>query len=158
MEVDNEVARFKWMLGAGLMFLVSGCFSVGELRYAVSGTTTDAQLLEVKEVVSRGRWGRQYTNLSVSYHFTDTAGGERTEKDLVPDDWPIASTPTIAVQYIPGKPEWSRLSGNRRDWALIVFGLSLCGVGWFGVMVYRAVNNPIPRSTNRNRRVRYDER
>jgi hypothetical protein len=58
MDTDNEVAKFKWMLGAGLMFLVSGCFSVSELRYAVSGTTTDAQLLEVKEVTSRGRGER----------------------------------------------------------------------------------------------------
>jgi hypothetical protein len=152
-EVDDEVAKFKWMLGAGLMFLISGCFSVSELRYAVSGTTTDAQLLEVKEVVSRGRWGRRHTNLQVHYQFNDGAGGSRSEADTVSTDWPFASEDTISVQYIPGKAEWSRIAGNRRDWAVIVFGLSLCGVAYLGFQLYQAVNNPIAR-TPRGRRSR----
>jgi hypothetical protein len=153
MDTDNEVAKFKWMLGAGLMFLVSGCFSVSELRYAVSGTTTDAQLLEVKEVTSRGRWGTQHTNLHVSYQFNDSTGGPRTEIDTVPDDWPIGSGETISVQYIPGKAHWSRIAGNRRDWAVIVFGLSLCGLAYLGFQLHHAVNNPIPRPP-RGRRAR----
>lgn len=158
MDTVVEYTKMKWVLGAGLMVLVSGFFSFVEFRYAISGKKTEAQLVDAKQVVTRGRWGRKRSFLHVVYRFNDGDMGERTGMDDVSSNWPIGNTPVVAVQYIPGATGWSRLSGNRRDWAVIVFGLSLCGVGWAGYMLYRTVNTPIRATTDRNRRVKYYER
>jgi len=95
------------MLLFGLIFLVSGCASYGELKYLIWGQTTDARVVDVTEM--RTRRGR--SQLQVEYSFTDNAA-TRTEFDAVPRSWPGTDGPTVRVQYLPGVPEASRLHGN----------------------------------------------
>lgn len=81
MDQDNELARFKWLLFAGIMFLISGYYSISELRFAVSGKTIEASLTQVKQTMSTGR--RSRPRLSFEYQFAEADGKTRSERDVV---------------------------------------------------------------------------
>jgi hypothetical protein len=104
------------------LFLVSAFFSWWELRYFAQGRTTQASVVEVREV-TKGRYGRSRYH-RVTYAFEDASTGEaRSESDDVPRSWNKPAG-TTRVQYIPGTRGISRLAGHR-SYASVVF-FSVC--------------------------------
>lgn len=119
-EVDREVRKFYWLVLAAAGFLVSGVLSCMELRYSFWGKVAEAQVLRTYE--SANRYGRYYQQrlLAVEYVFTEADGTQRIERDDVPIDWPAPGV-TVAVQYIPGVAQTSRLAGDTASIAVWIF-------------------------------------
>jgi hypothetical protein len=141
--MDDEVARFKWLAVAGLLFLMSGFYSLNELRYAVFAKTVDAAVTGMRETMSTGR--RRQSRIAVEYQFTESGGATRSERDEVSTDWPIPTTGTVAVQYIPGVEKASRLKGH---WSWVAVYTFMGCVAWLGFLFYklsREANEPIRR-------------
>ena len=130
MDMDNEMARLKWLLVAGLIFVVSAFFYWRELKYAVVGKRTDAWLVRVYETTESGRRGRRVEKLVVEYQFKESVGATRKESDTIAIDADRPAGPTVAVQYLNGSPGSSRLAGNTRQWWLFVFFGSLAFAGF----------------------------
>lgn len=129
MDMDDEMRRLKWMLAAGVLFLVSAYFSWRELKYVMFGTQTDATLVRVYETTEPGRRGRLREILAVEYQFKESGGTVRKETDTLQIDTDRPTGPTVRVQYLDGSVGRSRLSGNtRRIWLLLLFAsLSFLG-------------------------------
>ena len=146
MDQDNELARFKWLLFAGIMFLISGYYSISELRFAVSGKTIEASLTQVKQTMSTGR--RSRPRLSFEYQFAEADGKTRSERDVVSVDWPAPTAGTVTIQYIPGVANASRLLGHSNMvWVYVFMGCSVA----MAVSIYllcRAANEPIRRGSS----------
>lgn len=137
MDMDNEMARFKWLLVAGLVFVVSAFFSWRELKYAVVGKQADAKLVRVYETTESGRRGRRVEKLAVEYQFKEAGGATRKESDTIAADADRPAGPTVAVQYLDGSPGRSRLAGNGQRWWLLVFFGSLAFAGFKVFQVVR---------------------
>ncbi|WP_020472813.1 hypothetical protein [Zavarzinella formosa] len=142
MDSDNETARAKWLLGAAVVFLASGCVSWNELIYLLGGRNTQANVEKVFEINRRGRFGlgggRQ---LTVEYAFTEPDGTKRTGTDTVPMDWPPPVNGKIPVQYTAGEKGSSRLAGHVGWIGVTLFALSAGSVAIFGYRLMREAND-----------------
>lgn len=98
MDTDAETKRFKWLLMAGMLFVVSAFFSWSELKYALFGKQVEARLVKVVDTTDPGRRGRAV--MAVHYEFADPDGTTRNETDRLPTTWDRPSGQTIPVQYI----------------------------------------------------------
>ena len=135
MDAGRELARAKWLILSGIVFLGSGCISWGEFIYLVAGQTAPATVTQVAAPTVRfSRGGGR--SLEVTYSFTEADGTPRTGSDTVGRDVPVPASRTT-VQYTPGKGGMSRLAGRTNWVALCVFGGSLLAVGVFGFLVVR---------------------
>lgn len=145
--MDEEVTKFKWLLGAGMIFLISAYFSLNELRYAVFARTVEARVTNVRETQSVGR--RREPRLSIEYNFTEAGGATRSERDTVPVDWPVSSDGTIQIQYIPGVANASRLSGRGSWIAVAMFLASLIAIGVLLYKLHLEAHAPVRPRTRR---------
>ena len=136
MDESHELQRFKYLLVAVVVFLVSGFFAYGELRYALFARTADGVCTQVVEHSNYSRRGRR-ERLIVRYRFTDTDGAVRTEDDEVRSDWPVQQSEAVRVKFIPGRPGASRLEGHSYMGAVYIFFASLAGVGFFVFQFWR---------------------
>lgn len=135
MDTDAETKRFKWLLIAGILFVVSAFFSWSELKYALFGKQVEARLVKVVDTTDPGRRGREV--MAVHYEFADSDGTTRNETDRLPATWDRPSGQTIPIQYLSGSPDSSRVVGNtRRVWILIFLG-SLVFFGFKVFQIYR---------------------
>lgn len=124
MEIDDDIKKFRFILVVGVLFLLSAVFSWGELKYALSGKSADAVVLQVKQTREGGR--RSSPKLSVEYQFAEEGGASRREYDTMPLDWKPPQDRTVKVQYLAGSPDSSRLAGNgNMVWVYIFFGCLL---------------------------------
>ena len=143
MDQAAELARAKWLLRFAALFLISSCFTFGELYYLAWGKVIDARLVQTRKV-SQGRGGE---GLGVEYSFLDPDspdGGSRTERDTVSADSILPGAgQLIAVQYIPGKPGSSRLAGHRNMGRVYIFLGLLAVVAFFVVRILREANEPV---------------
>lgn len=119
-EVDREVQRLIWLLFAGAGFLVSGVLSCVEWRYSIWGAVAEAQVIRTYETANHYDSSYKQPLLGVEYVFKEADGTQRHERDNVPISWPVPG-PTVAVQYIPGVAQTSRLAGDTASIAVWIF-------------------------------------
>lgn len=132
--------KIRFTLLAVVLFLTSTYFSCSELRYGLWGKTAEATVLRVNEVTEHGRTDNTY--FSVHYRFMDVAGPMREEYDHLPAEStdPPAYGEKVAVQYISGSEDASRLAGNsKKGWIWVFFGCLAVA----GFMVYRLITTPL---------------
>ncbi|MDB5384373.1 MAG: hypothetical protein JWM11_19 [Planctomycetaceae bacterium] len=150
MDQDAELAKFKWMLIAGVGFLITGYFSLQELRYALFSKTVDATITQIREKTVSGRRGRTHQELAFEYQFKEVEGPVRNERDDVSVDWPRPGNGTIAIQYIPGVEKASRLLGHSNMFAVYGFMACIAGLAFAGYKLVRLANEP-PKSYGKRR-------
>jgi hypothetical protein len=139
---DEELARFKWLLMTGVIFLVSALLSYTELKYLLWGKSAQGKV--TKSFESRvGDVGLlRSPQLAVEYTFTD-AGTQRNEADSVPLDWPLPADGTVVIEYLAGSPNASRLQGHRHLWPVVFFSVALIAVGFFSFRLYREAREAV---------------
>ncbi len=131
---EAELARFKGLLVAGIVFLVSGCYAYSELKYAIWGQMADAKVIRAEQKSTPGRRGRTHHVMRVEYEFAEANGTRRSEKDDVSVDWSPPGDGKISVQYIPGAEHSSRLEGQSHMFAVYLF---LGCIVWLGYSLYQ---------------------
>ena len=136
--MDHEVVRFRMLVITVGVFIVSMFVSCSELKYQVYGKSTDAKLVKVSPILETGRRGRGRDALALDYQFTDTDGQVRNEEVTVSKDWQPpevgeSGLRTIQVQYIPGSPGDSRLTG-KENWVTVLVFLGITGFLVFQVI------------------------
>jgi hypothetical protein len=150
MDTEQETGKLKWLLGFGLAFLVSLWFAVGELNYAVRGTTVDGSITSAEEVVARGRRGRETQKLQVRYRFTDAAGNQRDGVQSVNADWDGPRSGTVPVRYLPGVDGGSRIADQTNVFGLVIFGVLFAILLAWGIKFWLDVRAAVePTSTRR---------
>lgn len=133
MDIDDEVGKFKHLMVAGVVFLVSGYIAFSELRYAIWSKTAEATVTKTHETASTGR--RRTPLLAVYYSFSEADGTGRSERDDVPVDFPVDPNGKIQVQYLPGVTDSSRLVGHSGMGAVYLF-LGCCV--WLAIAGFQA--------------------
>jgi hypothetical protein len=147
MDMDNELARAKWLLFSAALLLVSCCITYGEAVYLVKGRQTDATITRVYEETLRGRFGaNRGQRLTVEYSFAEPDGTRRRDSDTVSLDWDIPSTGKIPVQYTPGAEGRSRLAGHANWFGIGFFAVSVVLLVLFALGLYREMADTSPRS------------
>jgi hypothetical protein len=160
----REHMKFRLLLGAIAVLVISGFACVSELRYLCFGKSTVAELVGLGEETTRGRYGSTSVHTVVKYRFTDPAmaGVEiedrwgklvqastvRTESDRVSDDWVPPASGTLDVQYLAGSAESSRLAGHTRAWLCAPMLVSLVAVAVLGVQFTREYREHERRKSN----------
>ena len=152
MDQESEVRRFKWILGSAAMFLLSGCYSYDELKYAMFGKHVDAHVLQKNEFNDARLRGPNVRMIAVKYQFAEAGGGIRSERDNVPLDWPFTAGDTVRVQYIPGVPDRSRLAGNNNLFPVAIFTVCLVLLGVSAFKLWREATDTGGRGKARSRR------
>jgi hypothetical protein len=131
-DTDNETAKFKFILFVVVAFLVSTFFAYMELKYSMSGKTTQGTVDRLGEV--RGRRGR--TTPMVYYHYRDEAGNLRHGSSSIDGGFNADVGDKVGIQYLD---DTSRLAGSRNTMSLIVFFGSLVALVVGGFMFWRHV-------------------
>ena len=158
MDEDEELRKLKWLLIGGLVFLVSGWFAFGEMRYALFGSTVQARIVDVSDTELVGRRGRRTPMRAIRYSFEESDGAQRTERDDVPLDWTpaegetLTAGSTVSVQYLSGKPDKSRLAGHKHSLPLAIFVVCLLGMLGFSVWLWRHAHEAVHGNPYRRRR------
>jgi hypothetical protein len=131
-EAYVQRVKIRIVLGIIVLFLVSMVMSCQELRYMVSGKTVDAKLELSQVEKSRSRAGNEVKKRVLAYSFFDGDKFRREYAD-VPLNWSNGESPTVKVQYLPGKERFSRVEGQRNlVWVAIFFtSLAVAAVGIF---------------------------
>jgi hypothetical protein len=138
MDADQELARAKWLLFSGVLFLVSCFLSYAELVYLLRGKQVQATVTSAYETPIRGRFGTvRGMQRTVEYAFTEADGTRRTDSDTVSLDWDLPNNGTVPVQYTPGAEGRSRLAGHVNLVALVIFAVSVVVLGIFGYRLWR---------------------
>lgn len=146
MDEEAELVKLKWLIFAGLAFLVSSFFAWTELRYALWSRTTEAEVVDVFETETIGRRGRRIPVLAVEYRFTDEAGVPRFERDEVARGWQPPANRRVAIEYFPGENGGSRLAGNRNWRSLVVFFGTLAVLAFAGWKLWREAREAVAQS------------
>jgi hypothetical protein len=149
--MDSEIARGKWVLVAGFLFLVSLFITYNEVMYLLTGTDTRATVTAAAEVIKRGRFGiNRGIRLQVDYQFSDNENNRRTGQDTVDMDWlEKVRGGTVAVRFRPGKDGSSRLAGHVNCFGPIVLGISMLILGFTGYRLWKEANDTSPRKPKR---------
>lgn len=154
MDGENEFFKLKLLLLVIVLFIASGIASCNELRYLAFGKTVQAQCTAADVIPIRGRYGITSHELRVRYSFDDGSLGSRKEEDHVSVSWSNttqAGAP-LAVQYIPGVPDRSRLKGHNYAWLTVPFvvcTLALAGFSIYFWRDYKAHERRVRRSEGR---------
>src|SRR5258705_13433917 len=119
MDSESEIARAKWSLLFGAVFLVSCFICYSELVYLIRGHEAQATVTNAHLVEKRGRFGLPTgKKLAVDFSYSESGGLRRTGHDEVSSSWEVPSDGAITVRYTPGMDGRSRWAGH---------------VNWFGV-------------------------
>ena len=148
MDEEEELAKLKWILFAGIAFLLSGYFSFQELKFAVWGTTAQAEVTNTFETRNSRRGG---SLLAVEYTFTDKEGKHYSERDDVPSSWPSPG-PKVTIQYLPGVEDCSRLEGHSSKVAVWVFFGCCAWLAYSGYQLYQLASEAVDGPPRRRKR------
>jgi hypothetical protein len=159
MDDDNELRKAKWLLFMGVLFLFSAFFAYSELRFAIWGKTTEAEIIETfetsepglgrKAVVRHVVNGPENDILAVKFRFKEEGGTLHEERDDVPISWTLDDPEKVTVQYIPGEPESARLAGHSNDGSVYLFLAMLALLMFFGYRLYRHASEAVHGSGRR---------
>lgn len=152
MDQEAELAKFKLILFALVVFLVSGFFAYGELKFSLWGKTAQANISRTFETEEPGRRGRSRPLLAVEYSFTEADGTPRNERDDVPRGSQIPSSGPITVEYLPGVADSSRILGHSSKMAVYVFLGCLAILAFAGFQLWRMASDAVndkPRRVGR---------
>jgi hypothetical protein len=153
MDNESEIARAKWLLFAGGLFLVSCFLCYTELVYVVSGRQTQADITNAYEVDKRGRFGLTIgKKLTIEYSFSEADGTRRTGSDTVRVDWLLPDTGTIPVRYTAGKDGRSRLAGHVNWIGIVIFAVSIAAMGTAGFRLWRMASEAASELTPKRKR------
>ena len=112
------------------VFFLSLVMSCQELRYMVSGKTTDANgALQLR--TNRDKDGTLTKTNTLTYTWMENGLPHQNSMDM-PLDYKLDSTNTVKIQYLPGR-DASRLQGqSNKVWVFIFFGSILLAIiaGW----------------------------
>lgn len=142
MDVDDEVKRFKQIMAAGFLFLISMYLSYQEFKYFIWSEVTIGQVARVFETKSSRRSPRKW---AVEYAYVDNKGEHHRERDDIPISWPSPQE-QVDIQYLPGVHNSSRIRGNTHQFAVWMFGGSLAYLGYALYQLIREANEPIART------------
>jgi hypothetical protein len=121
MDSDSEIARAKWLLLFGAIFLVSCFVCYSEFVYVIRAHDAQATVTDAYMVDKRGRFGIVTgKKLVVDYTFSEVDGSRRTGHDEVSSSWEVPTDGTITVRYTAGKDGRSRWSGHV-NWVGLAF-------------------------------------
>jgi hypothetical protein len=152
MDADAETRRAKYLVFAGIAFLISSIFVYSELMYLIRGTETTATIKEVSRVEKRGRFGTSRGHkLVIDYEFKDGEGRQREGSDQVDADWAVPADRRVQIRYRPGEDGSSRLAGHVSWGAIIIFTVCLVAVGIFGFRLWREATEETKGSRKRRR-------
>ena len=145
MEDNAELAKFKWLLLGGAIFLLSFCFTYEEVVYLINGHEIQANVTKAYVVTKRGS-----SRLTVDYTFTEPDGTFRKGSDTVSPDWPLPQSGTVLVQYTAGADGSSRLAGHIYWLGVSIFTVSILfmGIGIYN-LVQEANEDVKPRKRRR---------
>lgn len=153
MDHDSEIARAKWLLFSGALFILSCFICYSELKYLIRGKQIQAKVTDAYEVTRRGRFGlSRGTVLTVEYAFTEPDGTRRTDSDTVSTDWKLGSDGTVSVQFTPGADGRSRLSGHVNWFGIVIFVVSVGVMSFFGFRLWRQASEATKPSKAKRRR------
>jgi len=148
MDNEDELAQFKRIIMAIIVFLMTMYFSYQEMKYVIWSTTAEATVTRTFETAeSAGRFRRREL-LAIEYTFTDEDGQSHNEREDIPLDHP-APGERITVEYIPGVEDSSRIEGYS---SLIPIWIFLGCCAWLGYeffKLYREANEPVSRHRRR---------
>lgn len=125
---SKEAFQIRLFLGVLILFIASAVTSCQEVRYSIFGKKAVATITDANEVMGSRRGG---SSIMLTYAFADTDGTKRTEKDTVsteftPELVDQEGNAAIAIQFIPGTPEASRIPSPGR-WILIALFCTALG-------------------------------
>ncbi len=133
------------------LFIASAVVSCNEVRYTVSGKTTDVPVDKMFKVTTRDRSGDTSDRVRVNYTILEPGGQKRIESDSVSLEWfeqqrdrliheGNKGATTVSVQYLPGSEGSSRLVGNSSRWVMIPFALAIIFLTVITVRFWRDFN------------------
>lgn len=147
---QEELAKLKWILIAGIIFLISAYYSYQELKYAVWGATAEANVTRTFNTAESSRRGRRKNLLAVEYTFTDRDGKQHSERDDIPRNSPTPG-PKVNVEYLPGVEDSSRIEGYSSKVAVWIF-LGCCILLVFaGFKLYQMASEAVDGKPRRRR-------
>lgn len=150
---DSIHEHFKWRLwlsaviGCAVVLLFSAYTTYVETRYFLQGRTASAAITDVSEMKGAGRNAEPF--IRVKYTFADVDGSSRKESDDMALSWSAPPTPMINVQFVRGKPGWSRIDGHNRLWMMLPFLICTTVVTVFVVRFYREYQEHERRKASR---------
>jgi hypothetical protein len=133
---ENEVWKFIAGIVAIIAFVISTFYAWMELKYATAGKTAQGTIDRVTDMYSVRRRTAGQRGRTVHYHFRDASGEVRRDSDGVPLDWVRPPSGKVTIEYLD---DTSRLAGNRKTGALVVFFGSLAMLGVGGFLFWRHV-------------------
>ena len=101
MDFQAERLKAKWLLIAIAGFIISGCLSWVELKYAVWGVAAQGRVIEVRQTYEVGGRGRHIPKQNVHYTFRDISGQFHDEHENMSVNFKVPEK-LIAIQYLPG--------------------------------------------------------
>lgn len=148
---DIDFRKFRAVMIAGLLFLISCWKMIAETKYLLWGQRAEATIDSAEAKESSSRRSGRHTVLKVSFHYTDASTGQPAHGSLTVDpDLKWSPGRTFSVQYLPG------IADSAREGADIVmvtiFVLSIAGVSWSLYSISREANAPIATSRNTGKR------
>ena len=148
MDQDDELKRFKWLLCAGLLFLITGYFSLKEAKYAIWGHSVDAQVTEFKKWIRTGRRSDS-PMIDVTYTYKEADGTIRSGTDSVNQSWVQGDLQTVKIQYIAGGEGSSRIKASERLMPVYFFAAAVLWLAYAIFKLVREANTPIARGPGR---------
>lgn len=138
MDMEEETAKFKWLLIVAVAMLISGCYSYSELKYLAFSKEVDGTVRRSYTQEERARRFRTREVLIVEYAYKDEGGSLKTAKERFTNTSQAPADGTrVKLEYLAGDDDSVRLSGNRKWGAVLIFLACLAGTGWFVVKTWR---------------------
>lgn len=141
---DFDFRKFRAVMIAGMLFLISAWKMIGETKYLLWGQRAEATIdsAEAKERTSRRSRG---VVLKVGFHYTDVSTGQPAHGSLtVEPDLKWSPGKTFSVQYLPGVADSER---EGVDVVMVtIFIVAVVGIVWSLYSLSREANQPIASS------------
>jgi hypothetical protein len=131
-----QYRKLRFVLGIIGIFLVSFIMSCQEMRYMAFGKTVDATLELAQPEKETTRRGSIKRKLVVTYSFFDKDTFRRERVD-VPENWEGVGAKTVPVQYIPGRPDVSRIKGQSNMVWVVIFATSVIALVVWAIVISR---------------------
>ena len=136
-DFDPESRAMKRNLKVGMLlvgiFLISGFKSCTQIRYSLSGVTTNATIYKAYEEKSV----RTGTKIVIRYHFTDEEGKHHKAGDRINvEDWIEPLGKDVEIIYLPSDPETATLTYLRSWGWSVIFLVMLVAMGIWSVNFY----------------------